>query len=96
MWTPTLQWYKNHSFFIPKKPKQSQLSSHFQTQRWISTIVHDPAAPPEEVSLTFYLYDIFSSTEEGMGEQWSLACKEICTETSHCEQSCFWQGNTGI
>ncbi len=26
---------------------------------------------------------------EGRGEQCSLACKEICTETSHCEQSCF-------
>ncbi len=21
----------------------------------------------------------------------SLACKEIWTETSHCEQSCFWK-----
>ncbi len=26
---------------------------------------------------------------EGRGEQSSLACKEICTETSHCERSCF-------
>ncbi len=26
---------------------------------------------------------------ERRGEQWSLACKEIYTEMSHCEQSCF-------
>ncbi len=33
---------------------------------------------------------------ERWGEQWSLACKEICTETSHCEQSCFWQSKKGV
>ncbi len=33
---------------------------------------------------------------EGRGEQCSLAWKEICTETSHCEQSCFWQGKKGV
>ncbi len=33
---------------------------------------------------------------EGRGEQSSLACKEICTETSRCEPSCFWQGKKGV
>ncbi len=33
---------------------------------------------------------------EGRGEQSSLACKEICTEKSRCEQSCFWQGKKGV
>ncbi len=27
--------------------------------------------------------------KEGRGEQSSLACKEKCTEMSHCEQRCF-------
>ncbi len=43
----------------------------------------------------FYDYLLFHR-REGRGEQSSLACTEICTETSRCEQSCFWQGNTGI
>ncbi len=51
-------------------------------------IVHDPAAPPEEVSLTLISHNICESPllfhrREGRGEQSSLACKEICTETSH-------------
>ncbi len=33
---------------------------------------------------------------EGRGEQSSLACKEICTKMSRCEQSCFWQGKKGV
>jgi len=32
----------------------------------------------------------------GRGERSSLACKEICTETSHCEQRVFWQGKKGV
>ncbi len=33
---------------------------------------------------------------EGWGEQSSLVCKEICSETSCFEQSCFWQGKKGV
>ncbi len=33
---------------------------------------------------------------ERWGEQCSLACKEICTETSRCEQSCFLQDKKGV
>ncbi len=40
--------------------------------------------------------DHFHRRRERRGEQWSLACKEICTEISHCEQSCFWQGKKGV
>ncbi len=55
-------------------------------------IVHDPAAPPEEVSLTlliFYDYLRIAFALPQKRGQSSLACKEICTETSRCEQSCF-------
>ncbi len=59
------------------------------------TIVHDPAAPPEEVIVTLsifydYLRIAFALPQKrGRGEQSSLSCKELCTELSHCEQSCF-------
>ncbi len=65
-------------------------------------IVHDPAAPPVEISLTLYVFMIICESpllfhrREGRGEQSSLACKEICTETNRCEQSCFWQGKKGV
>ncbi len=60
-------------------------------------IVHDPAAPPEVVSLTLYIYFLMIICEsplllhgrEWRGEQSSLSCKEIFSETSRCEQSCF-------
>ncbi len=32
----------------------------------------------------------------GGGEQSSLAFKGTCTETGHCEQSCFWLGKNGV
>ncbi len=56
-------------------------------------IVNDAAAPPEEVSHFIFFMIICKSRllfhrREGWGEQSSLACKEICTETSRCEQSC--------
>ncbi len=59
------------------------------------TIVHDPAAPPEEVIVTLsifydYLQIAFAlPRKRGRGEQSSLSCKELCTEMSRCEQSCF-------
>ncbi len=65
-------------------------------------IVHDPAACPEEESLTLYicfnyLWIAFALPQKrGPGGQSSLACKEICTETSRCEQSCFWPGKKGV
>ncbi len=52
--------------------------------------LNDPATLPEEVSppLSFFMIICKSSLlfhrREGRGEQSSLACKEICTETSHC------------
>ncbi len=59
-------------------------------------IVHDPAAPPEVGSLTLNIFfndylriTLLFHRREGWGEQSSLSCKEICTETSHCEQNCF-------
>ncbi len=59
-------------------------------------IVHDPAAPPEEVSLTLYIYFFMIICKSPFllhgrgwrGEQSSLSCK-ICSERSRCEQSCF-------
>ncbi len=50
-------------------------------------IVHDPAAPPEVVSLTLYIFEspLFFHRREGQGEQSSLACEEICTEMSRCK-----------
>ncbi len=59
------------------------------------TIVHDPAAPPEEVSLTlFIIYDylqiVFALPQKrGAGEQSSLACKEICTEKVAMNRAVF-------
>ncbi len=38
----------------------------------------------------------FKLMDRGGGEQSSLACKEICTETSRCEQSGFWRGEKGV
>ncbi len=62
------------------------------------TIVHDPAAPPEDSLFIFYdyMHRIHIYRREGRGEQSSLACKELCIEMSRCEQSCFWQGKKGV
>ncbi len=62
------------------------------------TIVHDPAAPPEDSLFILYDYThiIHIHRREGQGEQSSLACKELCAEMSRCEQSCFWQGKKGV
>ncbi len=35
-------------------------------------------------------------TEEGQGEQTSLAFKETCTKWPCCVQSCFWQGKKRV
>ncbi len=56
-------------------------------------IVRDPAAPPEEVSLTLYIfYDCLQIAfalprKKGAGEQSSLAFKGTCPKMSRCEQS---------
>ncbi len=44
-----------------------------KTQRWIINHVHDPAAPPKEVSLTHYIF-LWLFANGGLGEQCSLAC----------------------
>ncbi len=58
-------------------------------------IVQKPAAPPECSKSHYLCFMIICKSHllfhrrERWGEQSSLACKEICTETSYCEQSCF-------
>ncbi len=62
----------------------------FKLKDGSATIVHDTAAPPGEASLPLYIFMIICKSpllfhrREGQGEQSSLACKEICTETSCC------------
>ncbi len=56
-------------------------------------IVRDPAALPEEVSLTLYLLNDYLQIafalpwKKGVGKQSSLAFKGTCPKMSRCEQS---------
>ncbi len=73
-----------------------------KTQGWISTHCSWSSCSSRRSKSHFLFFMIICESRllfhrrEGRGEQSSLACKEICTDTSHCEQSCFWQGKKGV
>ncbi len=64
-------------------------------------IIHDPASPPEEVSIRFFYESLeitflvlvskltVSQEREGRGEQSSFAFKGTCNKTACCVNSCF-------
>ncbi len=88
----------NHAFWMRDNSRQVLL----KTQRWISTHCLWSSCTSRRSKSNFVFFMIIVELRllfhrrEGRGEQSSLACKEICTEMSRYEQSCFWQGNTGI
>ncbi len=85
--------------FLNERQFKAGFVKKFKLKDGSVPIIRDPDALPEVVSLTLYSIYIFFFNDyllitlalprEGWGEQKSLSRKEICTETSRCEWSCF-------